>query len=203
MLRRVSSTVLLGLVLVLSLALTAIAQPAQTGSADAAIAVGEAQLGKPFQYGAEGPDAFSCVGLMRYVLKTAGVDDNAPWVPEEYLSTYAPVAPGDLQPGDIVIYPDWATMYVGDGMLLNANEVDRQVTLTPIGAAGEPLGVVRPYDGQEANTPAATNNNSEGANTPAAANTPQGADDTDGGNGTGMNLDIFQYLMRLLQSLGF
>ena len=145
--KRVSLTILLSLVLVLSLGITAIAQPAaplEAGSAEAAIAVGKKQLGDPFRYGAEGPDAFSCVGLMRYVLKTAGVDDNAPWVPEEYLSVYAPVAPDELRPGDIVIYPDWATMYVGDGMLLNANEVDGQVTLTPMSAVGKPLGIVRP-----------------------------------------------------------
>jgi cell wall-associated NlpC family hydrolase len=134
----------MGLVLVLSVAITAGARPAPTGSAEAAIAVGEAQVGKPFQYGAEGPDAFSCVGLMRYILRTSGVDAEAPWVPEEYLSAYAPVAPDDLQPGDIVIYPDWATMYVGDGMVLNSNEVDGQVTYTPMSAVGEPLGIVRP-----------------------------------------------------------
>jgi cell wall-associated NlpC family hydrolase len=140
---------LASVMLVLFLGITAIAQPAAPpaappGSAAAALAVGNAQLGKPFQYGAEGPDAFSCVGLMRYVLKTAGVDAYAPWVPEAYLSTYAPVAPGDLQPGDIVIYPDWATMYAGDGMVLNSNIVDGQVSLTPMSAVGEPLGIVRP-----------------------------------------------------------
>ena len=143
--KRVGLTILVSVIFVLSLGITAIAQPAApAGSAQAALAVGHEQLGKPFAYGAEGPDAFSCVGRMRYVLRTAGVDDNAPWVPEEYLSTYAPVAPGDLQPGDIVIYPDWATMYAGDGMVLNANEVDGQVTLTPMSAVGEPLGIVRP-----------------------------------------------------------
>jgi hypothetical protein len=51
----------------------------------------------------------------------------------------------DMKPGDIVIMAeDWATMYVGDGMLLNSNEVDGQVTLTPIESVGEPLGVARP-----------------------------------------------------------
>ena len=65
---------------------------------------------------------------------------------EDYLSAYASVAPEDLQPGDIVIYPYWATMYVGNGMVLNANEVDRQVTYTAMSAVGEPLGIVRsPY----------------------------------------------------------
>ena len=143
--KRVGLTILASVMLILSLGITAIAQPAApAGSAEAALAVGNEQLGKPFAYGAEGPDAFSCVGLMRYVLRTAGVDENAPWVPEEYLTTYAPVASGDLQPGDIVIYPGWATMYAGDGMVLNSNEVDGQVTLTPMSAVGEPLGIVRP-----------------------------------------------------------
>ena len=82
---------------------------------------------------------------MRYILRETGVDPNAPWVPEEYLSRYAPVAPGDMRPGDIVIYPDWATMFVGDGMLLNANMITGDVTHTPMEFAGEPLGAVRPY----------------------------------------------------------
>ena len=43
-----------------------------------------------------------------------------------------------------MIYPDWATMYLGDGMVLNANEVDRQVTYTAMSTVGEPLGIVRP-----------------------------------------------------------
>ena len=82
---------------------------------------------------------------MRYILRTTGVDANAPWIPEEYLSRYAPVAPENLQPGDIVIYPDWATMYAGNGMLLNANALMGTVTETPMGYAGEPVGIARPY----------------------------------------------------------
>lgn len=115
------------------------------GTAADAVAAGYAQYGMPFApYGMDGPDAFSCSGLMRHILRTTGVDADAPWVPEEYLSRYAPVY-GDWQPGDIVIYPDWATMYVGNGMLLNANMITGTVTETPVEYAGEPLGAVRPY----------------------------------------------------------
>ncbi len=80
-------------------------------------------MGKPFRMSTDGPDALSCSGLMRYVLRTTGADADAPWVPEAYLSKYAPVNRANLQPGDIVIFPGWATMYAGNGMLLNANEV--------------------------------------------------------------------------------
>ncbi len=102
------------------------------------------QLGKPFVMSTDGPDTFSCVGLMRYILRTTGVDPDAPWVPEEYLGRYAPVDPANIQPGDIVIYPNWATMYAGNGMVLNANEFEGFVTHTPMDYAGEPLGIVRP-----------------------------------------------------------
>jgi hypothetical protein len=203
MVRKVNLLILLGLVIVLVLSFSLTASAQTKGSAESAVAIGKAKLGYPFEYGADGPDSFSCTGLMRYILRENGNDPDAPWVAEEYLNKYTRVSAADMKAGDIVIYSgDWATMYVGDGMLLNANEVAGQVVLTSIESAGQPLGVVRPYDGQEANTPAAANNNSE-ENTPAAANTPQGADDTESGNDTGMNLNIFQYLMRLIQSLGF
>ena len=142
--RRVSLVVLLGLVtvLVLSFGLSASAQ--SVGSADSAVAIGKAQEGKPFKLATDGPDTFSCVGLMRYILRENGTDPDAPWVPEEYLSKYTPVSQADIKPGDIVIYPGWATMYVGDGRVLNANEVDGKVTYTPMDYAGQPLGIVRP-----------------------------------------------------------
>jgi hypothetical protein len=205
MVRRVNPLILLGLVIVLVLSFS-LAASAQTtgGSAESAVAIGKAQLGKPFVYGADGPDSFSCTGLMRYILRENGNDPDAPWVAEEYLNRYTRVSAADMQVGDIVIFSgDWATMYVGDGMLLNANEVAGQVVLTPVEAAGQPLGVARPnYNGQEA-TPAAANSSSDEANAPQETNNTQGADDTESGNDTGMNLNIFQYLMRLLQSLGF
>jgi cell wall-associated NlpC family hydrolase len=115
------------------------------GSGGEALSVGEAQLGKPFVLKTDGPNTFSCVGLMRYILRTIGTDSDAPWVPEEYLSRYPAVDRANLQPEDIVIYPGWATMYAGNGQLLNSNEMEGVVTHTPMDVAGEPLGIVRPY----------------------------------------------------------
>ena len=148
---RVNPIVLLGLIIVsvLTTGVLASALSGGGGTASDALGAAEAQQGKPFVMSTDGPDTFSCVGLMRYALRTAGVDPDAPWVPEEYLSRYAPVARGDLQPGDIVIYPGWATMYAGNGQLINANEMEGFVTHTSMDVAGEPLGIVRPpYGGQ-------------------------------------------------------
>ena len=161
--RKVNPILLLGLVitLILSFGILASAElagiPAKLatgakpagGTAGDAIGVGKAQMGKPFVMATDGPDTFSCSGLVRYIMRTFGVDGDAPWVPEGYLGKYAHVDPGDLQPGDVVIFPDWATMYVGDGMLLDANEYLGRVTETPMGVAGTPEGIVRPpYRGQ-------------------------------------------------------
>lgn len=115
-----------------------------TGGGSGALGVAEAQLGKPFVWGTDGPDTFSCSGLVRYALMVSGIDADAPFVPEEYLGRYAPVAPGNLQPGDVVIYPDWATMYAGNDTIISANQIEGAVTYTPMEYAGEPLGIVRP-----------------------------------------------------------
>ena len=144
MVRRVNLIILLGLIIALVFSFGLLASAQTAGTADAAVAIGKQQVGKPFQYGADGPDSFSCVGLMRYILRTNGTDPDAPWVPEEYLNKYQRVSLQNLQPGDIVIYPDWATMYVGDGWLLNANQLEGKVTYTRMDYAGTPLGAVRP-----------------------------------------------------------
>ena len=145
MYRRVNPIMLIGLILIVVLSVGVFAGAQLGGGAAAdAVGVGEAQLGKPFQMATDGPGTFSCSGLMRYILRTTGVDGNAPWVPEEYLSRYTPVDLANLQPGDIVIMPNWATMYIGNGMLLNANEVFGTVKHTPLIYAGTPLGAVRP-----------------------------------------------------------
>ena len=180
--RRVNPIMLLGLivVLILSLGILATAQSGG-GTASDAIGIGEAQVGKPFRQASDGPDAFSCAGLIRYIMRTAGVDPNASFSPEGYLGAYPSVA-GDPQPGDLMIFPNHATMYVGNGMVLNANEVEGRVTHTPISVLGTPLGIVRPpYGGgggaqppAENNDPIATGNPTTGDNTgaiPPANNT--------------------------------
>ena len=65
MVRRVNLLILLGLVIVLVLSFSLAASAQTKGSAESAVAIGKAQLGDPFEYGADGPDSFSCTGLTR------------------------------------------------------------------------------------------------------------------------------------------
>ena len=46
---------------------------APAGAARQAIAYAEAQLGKPYEWGATGPDAFDCSGLVMEAYASAGV----------------------------------------------------------------------------------------------------------------------------------
>lgn len=153
MLRRVNPIMLLSLVavLVLSIGILAGAQPG-AGSASDALAAATGQVGKPYGWGTDGPGTFSCVGLVRHALRSAGVDANAPWDHMAYLSVYPTVS--SPQPGDVVVYPDGAAMYVGDGTIVMANEWDQVVGYYPMDLVGTPVGFARPYGG--AIDPAAT-----------------------------------------------
>jgi cell wall-associated NlpC family hydrolase len=142
---RVNLIILLGLVVVLVLSFGVPVSARAAGSAKAALAIGEKQLGKPYREATDGPKTFSCSGLIRHILREAGVDSNAPWVGTDYLARYERVKPDKMKPGDIVVYPgDHTAMYAGDNTVLNSNSMAGEVTYTDMGYLGKPLGVARP-----------------------------------------------------------
>jgi len=143
MLRRVNPVILLGLTMVIALSL-ALSAGAQSGGGSPGDAVGAAmgQVGKPYVFGTDGPDTFSCAGLVRFALRSAGVDANAPWGHGEYLGAYPNVS--SPEPGDVVVYPSGVAMYVGGGTVVMANEVDGSVGTYPIDSIGTPVGFARP-----------------------------------------------------------
>ena len=143
MLRRVNPVILLGLTMVIALSL-ALSAGAQSGGGSPGDAVGAAmgQVGKPYVFGTDGPDTFSCAGLVRFALRSAGVDANAPWGHGEYLGVYPNVF--SPEPGDVVVYPSGVAMYVGGGTVVMANEVDGSVGTYPMDSIGTPVGFARP-----------------------------------------------------------
>jgi len=102
------------------------------------------QIGKPYEWGAEGPGSYDCSGLTSQAWASAG--HGIPRTSQEQWKQLTRVDIKDMRPGDLIIYFDDAShvgMYIGDGAIVHAPRPGRTVTIT--GAGSMPiLGVVRP-----------------------------------------------------------
>ncbi|MCY7394960.1 MAG: C40 family peptidase [Nocardioides sp.] len=101
--------------------------PAVSGTgAAAAIAYAPAQIGEPYVWGAAGPAAWDCSGLMMAAWAAGGK-----YLPHYSVAQYAastPINPVDLQPGDLLFWGTSASpssiyhvaLYVGGGQMIEA-----------------------------------------------------------------------------------
>ena len=99
-----------------------------------------AQLGKPYQWGAIGPNSFDCSGLMFAAWRAGGV--TLPRVAAAQSRFGAPVAdPAQLQPGDLIFIagangtaanPGHVGMSIGGGNLINAPQQGEPVQIEPV-----------------------------------------------------------------------
>ena len=109
------------------------------------------QLGKPYQWGAAGPDTYDCSGLTMQAWAQAGVQllhyTGYQWEEGPHVSL------ADLQRGDLLFYAtdnsDPATIhhvgiYIGDGMMVDAPFTGAFVRIDSIYQPGDPIGAVRP-----------------------------------------------------------
>lgn len=122
------------------------APKAPAPSPGAAIAVAEArrQLGKPYRFGATGPDAFDCSGLTKWAWAKAGVS-MAHYTGSQY-SAFPKVAFADLQPGDLVFFRadlGHMGMYIGGGQMIHAPRTGEVVSIASISGRSF-VGAVRP-----------------------------------------------------------
>jgi len=127
----------------------AINAPSQ--SVATAIAFAEQQLGKPYQWGASGPDAFDCSGLVMMAYRAAGIDiartSQAQWTTEPRVQA------SQVQPGDLVFFagadgtptsPGHVGLVIGSGKMIEA-----YATGFPVRVASytnrDPVGFTRPW----------------------------------------------------------
>jgi peptidoglycan DL-endopeptidase CwlO len=113
-----------------------------------AVEYATAQIGKPYQWGAEGPKSYDCSGLTSQAWVSAG--QSIPRTSQQQWKQLEHVDIEDMRPGDLIIYFDDAShvgMYVGDGSVVHAPRPGRSITIA--GAGSMPiLGVVRPDTAQ-------------------------------------------------------
>ncbi|BCL27745.1 hypothetical protein GCM10017557_26040 [Streptomyces aurantiacus] len=128
--------------LVASGALSSTRRPSREGGEALRYAV--EQIGKPYEWGAEGPDSYDCSGLTSRAWDSAG--RAIPRTSQEQWARLPRVELGELRPGDLVVYFPEAThvaMYLGDGRVVQAPRPGAKVKVSPL-AANPVLGAVRP-----------------------------------------------------------
>jgi cell wall-associated NlpC family hydrolase len=107
---------------------------AATARAAEALAWAKSQLGKPYVYGADGPNAYDCSGLTSQAYAHAGV--SIPRTSEAQATDGTHLSMDQLKPGDLVIfYSDWhhVALYAGNGMVLHAPKPGAVVRYEAIG----------------------------------------------------------------------
>jgi peptidoglycan DL-endopeptidase CwlO len=104
---------------------------ASNPNAQAAVDAALSQVGKPYQWGASGPDAYDCSGLTMWAWGQAGVS-----LPHNSGMQYAAtgrVAQSDLEPGDLLFFGSpihHVGMYVGNGQMVEAPYTGLTVRVT-------------------------------------------------------------------------
>lgn len=94
-------------------------------------------LGKPYVWGAEGPDAFDCSGLVCYVYAQIGV--YLPRVTFSQVHCGRGVLPGELAPGDLVFFRGNAHVgiYLGGGWFIHAPHTGDVVKISALSSRSD------------------------------------------------------------------
>jgi murein DD-endopeptidase len=90
-----------------------------------------AQLGRPYLYGGNGPDAFDCSGLVRFAHAAQGIP--VPRTTQEQFRAARPVPRNELAAGDLLFFRfdgpkvSHVALYTGNGRFVHAPQSGRPV----------------------------------------------------------------------------
>ncbi|MBD0839201.1 C40 family peptidase [Streptomyces sp. TRM68416] len=123
------------------------ADSSYAAKAEKALAFARAQVGKPYVWGATGPDSYDCSGLTQGAWKAAGV--TLPRTTWDQVNAGTTVSLAQAQPGDLVFFYDDIShvgLYIGNGMMIHAPKPGTYVREESIYYDGEGsiYSVVRP-----------------------------------------------------------
>src|SRR5690606_17875376 len=92
----------------------------------------QSKIGAPYVYGAAGPNAFDCSGLVQWAYQQAGL--SVPRTSYEQASAGRAVSISDLLPGDVVSFYDGSHtgIYVGGGNVVHASTSSQPVKVAPL-----------------------------------------------------------------------
>ena len=102
-----------------------------------------AQLGKPYEWGATGPDAYDCSGLVYAAYAAAGIHIARTTFGWRQDGPQIPLT--QIQPGDLLFSagadgtdanPGHVVMYLGGGQVIQAPQTGEDVQIDPLDLAG-------------------------------------------------------------------
>ncbi|MFH9820502.1 NlpC/P60 family protein [Streptomyces sp. NPDC017230] len=106
---------------------------APSSRAAAAVAYAHQKLGSPYVWGATGPDAFDCSGLIQAAYRAAGV--SLPRTTYAQIDAGRRVSRSELRPGDLVFFYSGIShvgIYIGNGNMIHAPNPSAPVRVAPL-----------------------------------------------------------------------
>ncbi len=116
--------------------------PSPSGGAGAAVAFAQAQLGKPYEYAASGPDTYDCSGLTMRAWQAGGL--SLPHYSGAQAAMFPRVPLDQLAPGDLITTSSWPAhigIWVGGGYIHATHTGD---VIRFVGGSGSVVDAVRP-----------------------------------------------------------
>ena len=96
-----------------------------------AMSVALSKVGKPYRWGASGPNAFDCSGLVKWSFAQAG--RSMPRTSRAQAGAGTPVSRANLQPGDLVFFYkpiSHVGIYIGNGKIVHASHKGQPVKVS-------------------------------------------------------------------------
>ncbi|MFJ9725243.1 NlpC/P60 family protein [Streptomyces sp. NPDC101209] len=109
------------------------AAQAPDSRAAAAVQYAYSKLGSPYVWGATGPDAFDCSGLVQSAYRSAGV--SLPRTTYAQIDAGRRVSRSELRPGDLVFFYSGIShvgIYIGNGQMIHAPNPAEPVKIAPV-----------------------------------------------------------------------
>ena len=101
--------------------------------------VAQRQLGKPYVFGASGPDSFDCSGFVSFVLSHSIYPGFGRTTAQGLFNITTPVSKENMKPGDLIFFqgtystPNAVThvgIYIGNGMMIEAGNPVKYTSIT-------------------------------------------------------------------------
>ena len=113
--------------------LTGLRLPSPNGRAGIAVRAALSRLGRPYVWGATGPDQFDCSGLVQWAYAQAGIHlDRTTY---QQINDGIPVPRSQVRPGDLVFpHAGHVQMAIGNNLVVEAPYSGASVRISPLGS---------------------------------------------------------------------